>query len=99
MFTSLTLEMNKFGIDISKNKKKPNVLYISNAFISAICGGVLALAFTCVTTNFIMIIITGILGTFVGINSFKIVFKILMNSFDFMKSEEFTEIFNDKKRK
>lgn len=97
-FTSTALELNKFGIDISKKRKKPSVLYISNAFISAICGGVLALAFTVITDNFIILIIAGIMGTFVGVNSFKIVFKILTGLFQFLKSDELNDIFDNNKK-
>lgn len=96
-FTSTALELNRFALDLSKKKKKPNVLYISNAFISAICGGVLSLTFTVVTDNFIIVIIAGILGTFIGVNSFKIVFKIFSIFFEFLKSDEFDEIFRSKK--
>lgn len=96
--TSISIELNRFGNDIVKKgkKRKPSVLYISNAFISAICGGIMSLSFTLITSNFIIVLVMGVLGSFLGKNSFKIVFKIIMNSFDFMKSDEFSDIFDDK---
>lgn len=87
--------MNKLANDIDKGCRKNNLFYISNALLSAASGTVLTLTVNAITTNISIIMVSAILGAFIGTRSFFIASKILMTFFNFIKSDEFSSIFNE----
>ena len=87
--------MNKLANDIDRGCRKNNLFYISNALLSAASGTVLTLTVNAITTNISIIMVSAILGAFIGTRSFFIASKILMTFFNFIKSDEFSSIFNE----
>lgn len=54
--------------------------------MSTLSGSSLALAMTLVTKTFTIIILSCILGTFLGTKSLTIIFKLLVYNLDFLKT-------------
>lgn len=89
-FVSMVLELNKFGVNLEKGIKKPNVIYISSALTSAIFG--LLATLTCILyyNNMIIWIISDIIGTFLGPKSLKIICKALRANLSLLKNSSVT---------
>lgn len=87
--------MNKLGINLDKGIKKPNILYISNALISATCGCLLSLAMMLVTDNLIVWIMTAMIGTFMGTKSYKFALRVLLLTLDFFKNTDFSKVIDE----
>lgn len=87
----MVLELNKFGKNLEKNIKKPNIVYISSALTSALCGVLTALTGILFTDKYLVWIILDILGTFMGTKSLIIVLKILSLNLNFLKSTNILE--------
>lgn len=82
----MVIELNKFGVNLEKEKKRPNVIYISSALISAICGVLTALTTVLFNDSIILWVIMDILGTFLGTKSLKIITKIICINLSFLKN-------------
>ena len=95
ILVAVIIELNKLGVNLDKNISKPNILYISDALLSAVCGILLSLAAMLVTESFITWLIASIIGTFMGKQSFKIVMKIFLTTLKVFKETDFENILED----
>ena len=96
ILVAVILEINKLGMNIEKKIKKPNIVYISDALISALCGLSLSLiVMLVVKNNIIFWIIASILGTFMGKKSFKIICSIFLSFIKIFKQADIDKIINE----
>lgn len=79
IFVGVVIQIHNFGIDIENNKKRPSAIYISEAFMSAICGSLLALILFNTNDNFTVWIAGSIIGSFLGKKSMYMIIKLFLS--------------------
>lgn len=82
----MVLELNKFGTNLEKGIKRHNIIYISSALTSVLCGMLTALTGILFSKDLVVWIILDIVGTFLGTKSLVIVLKIINANLTFLKS-------------
>jgi hypothetical protein len=88
----MVLELNKFGVDLEKETKRPNVIYISSALTSAIFGVLTALACVLISDKLLIWIIMDVVGTYLGPKSLIIILKIVCASISFLKNSNVQDV-------
>lgn len=81
------MELERFGKNLEKNIKRPNVIYISHALTSTICGTLLGLAGMLFEPDmYLLWILLGSIGALLGKKSLSILFVILNNNISILKN-------------
>ena len=96
IISSIIIETNKLGMNIDKGIKKSNIVYISDAMVSALCGISLSLITMLISkNNLILWIIASIIGTVLSKSSFKIIAKLFLTFLNLFKQADIDKIIND----
>lgn len=96
IISSIIIETNKLGMNIDKGIKKSNIVYISDAMVSALCGISLSLITMLISkNNLILWIIASIIGTVLGKSSFKIIAKLFLTFLNLFKQADIDKIIKD----
>ena len=86
-FVSLILELDLFVKNLEKGIKKSNLLYISHALVSTVCGVLLGLTgMLFEPDNYILWILMGSIGSFMGKNSLKLILGLLNTNINIFKN-------------
>ena len=81
------MELNLFVKNLEKGIKKSNLLYISHALVSTVCGVLLGLTgMLFEPDNCILWILMGSIGSFMGKNSLKLILGLLNTNINIFKN-------------
>lgn len=92
VFTAMVIQIHNFGVDLEKGKKRPTVIYVSEALMSSLCGSVLALCISNINENFTVWIIAAIIGSYMGKRSLYLILKLFLSILRLTKEIDIEEL-------